>query len=113
MTSTASDTPLSTITPRDLRIDLERDGDARCVYLSEYDDLGVLIARGQKGFGDPISHRWEDAGLVVISLGVDGGDHDDIRYELGHALRDNADMLTRAIDSLTECRDALARVKSA
>jgi hypothetical protein len=84
------------------------------VHVVENIDLGVIIGRGQKDVHvDESPHNVEDAGLVVVSLAVDGGDHDEVHYECGFVLRDRVELLTSAVETLTAARDALMRVSKA
>src|SRR3954454_24594947 len=64
----------------------------------------------RNGPGDVPSHNSDDAGLVVISLGVDLGNHDQVHYQRGSE-SDSVGVLNRALEALTAARDALHRVE--
>jgi hypothetical protein len=87
----------------------------RRVHVLENSEIGVIIGRGQKEndvVGIP--HNVEDAGLVVVSLGVDGGDHEEVHYQCGIGGQDlSVELLSSAIDTLTIARDTLLRVSKA
>jgi hypothetical protein len=86
----------------------------RRVHVIQNDDLGVIIGRGQKDqHVDDVPHNVEDAGLVVVSLSVDGGDHDEVHYSCGFGLRGRLELLSSAIETLTLARDTLLRVSKA
>jgi hypothetical protein len=54
------------------------------VHLIHNGDLDVVLDRGQEGIETgEISCRVEDTGVVVLSLGVDGGEHDAVHYAKG------------------------------
>ena len=99
--------------PIDVR-ELAITGGERRVHVIQNDDLGVIIGRGQKDqHVDDVPHNVEDAGLVVVSLSVDGGDHDEVHYSCGFGLRGRLELLSSAIETLTLARDTLLRVSKA
>ena len=70
----------------------------------------MVLKRGQTGIAThPVPGNVDDTGLVVVSLGVDGGDHDAVHYS-SHGGCEAEEVLGQAIDALLMCRDALRRV---
>lgn len=102
------------ITPQHLSITgLYDSGACHSVHLVSNGDLGVMLQAAELAHpgADVPPHNVEDAGLVVISLGVDGGDHDQVHYEHRNAVA-TAEILTQAIEALLMCRDAVKRVSA-
>jgi hypothetical protein len=84
----------------------------RRTHVIHEQDLSVILNQGSKLEGaDPIPTS-DTTGLVVLSLSVSGGGHDEIRYELGFGV-DALDMLDHAVAALTAARDGLLRVSKA
>ena len=50
------------------------------VHLLQNSDLRVILQRGQDDAAvvNHVPHNLDDTGLVVVSLGVDDGDHDEV-----------------------------------
>jgi len=78
-----------------------------------------MLNRGHVGaaLSDRVPHSVTDtladpgAGLIVISLGVDKGDHDEVHYDV--CQNDAERVLTEAIDALVASRDALKSARLA
>ena len=77
------------------------DSDSRHnVQLQENGDLAVVLKRGQSGITtDNVPCNVDDTGLVVVSLGVDGGEHDAVHYS-SHGGCEAEEVLGQAIDAL-------------
>ncbi len=87
-----------------------RSGAQHNIHMIENGDLGVILKRGQEPTPrNEIPHALPDTGLVVVSLGVDGNDHDEVHYSFRCAVSE-VEGLTRAIDALTACRDAARQI---
>ena len=85
-------------------------GSRHNVQLQENGDLAVVLKRGQSSIEtDNVPCNVDDTGLVVVSLGVDGGEHDAVHYS-SHGGCEAEEVLGQAIDALLMCRDALRRV---
>ena len=85
------------------------DGSCRTIHFQDNPDLGVLLHEGTKACQGADGFTSDNVeGHVVIALGVDG-EHDEVHY--GEDEYGPVTALTRAIDSLTACRDALVRVR--
>lgn len=115
MTVTAmSHQPESTsITPLHLSIDQRwTSGSTRNIHMLANSDLGVLFSAASKTHpaSDVPPANIEDTGVVVVSLGVDGDDHDEVHYSHRNAVLTD-ELLSQAIDALTACRDALGSIK--
>jgi len=102
------------ISPLHLSISgLYDNGSRHNVHLIENGDLGVILQRGQSDHQcDRVPHNVEDTGLVVVSLGVDDGCHDQVHYSHRSA-EETEEVLGQAIEALITCRYALRRIRLA
>ena len=108
---------MTTIAPETLEIDPQHlsvtgvyaSGSRHNVHVVANSDLEVILSRGQdRPSHDRIPCDVDDTGLVVVSLGIDGNDHDEVHYS--HRLRiSTEEALSQAIDRLTMARDAMRR----
>ena len=80
---------MTTIAPETLEIDPQHlsvtgvyaSGSRHNVHVVANSDLEVILAAGQdRPSHDRIPCNVEDTGLVVVSLGIDGNDHDEVHY---------------------------------
>ena len=108
---------MSTIAPEMLEIDPQdlsvtavyASGSRHNVHVVANHDLEVILSRGQERPGlDRIPCNVEDTGVVVVSLGIDGNDHDEVHYSRRVQV-DTEEVLSQAIDTLTIARDAVRR----
>jgi hypothetical protein len=82
------------------------------VHLVSNGDLDVILECGQKGKQvDRVPNNVEDAGRVIVSLGVDG-EHDEVHY-CGGSVQDTLELLSSAVETLTACRDVVQRIHNA
>jgi hypothetical protein len=107
----------STITAQEIILKADY---ARPVHLIQNQDLYVLPARGTKGegwSGGPTAAGLDDLGMVVISLGADGGGEiengiDEVHVQTGFGL-ETVDVLEHAIAALERNRGGLRRLAKA
>lgn len=99
------------VTPLHLSVTgIYNSGGRQNTHLVHNPDLHVILHSGQRGSVDRIPCNVEDTGLVVVSLGVDGGDHDEVHYvHCGDV--DQLEVLGQAIETLTMVWKAAQRVQ--
>ena len=86
-------------------------GASHTIHVEQNPDLSVLLSQGTKACRLTQGFDAEAQGHVVVALDVDG-EFDEVHY-YGFPKYSGLETLTRAIESLTACRDALLKVRKA
>jgi hypothetical protein len=84
----------------------------RRTYVIHDQDLSVMLNAGSDMPGVDRIPTNDTTGLLVLSLTVDGGINDEVRYETGLDVEPLA-VLEHGIAALTAARDGLLRVSGA
>ena len=82
-----------------------KSGSAHNIHFLQNMDLGVILNRGQREGGCANSVPHDAAATLVVCLGVDGEDHDELHF-MGDGKLEHDDVLAQAIEVLISCRRA-------
>lgn len=78
------------------------------VHLSSNPELNLILSAGERECpaAPNVPHNVGDTGVVIVSLGVDDGDHDDVQFTSRGDV-ETEELLAQAIEALMMCRDAV------